>query len=288
MYVIYVDILFLINLFMDMIIFYIAAMILNKPINFCKIFFGSLQAAFVYCLLIYIPFLQGLPYLIYALCTPVIPILYIYRPHTVKTFIKVYLVCCVSAWVLGGSVFSIWYLLRPGGAPQTMQIIWLIFIGTMIGGMFSIFFYQIRKRLILPVFEYEINIKHTGKAICIKSLLDTGNCLYTLLGHQPVIVANFDVIKELFSDEQLLAVNKHKDNMMALIQTGVFSPSYVIPFHSVGCKAGMLIGIQVDQIKICKGDFEKRAEKCIIGMAFNPIFQDQSYQALLHPDLIMN
>ncbi len=288
MYVVYIDILFLINMVMDMMIFYTATMILNKSIGKMRIFIASIIAALIYCMLIYIPMLQSIPYILYALFVPTLSILYLYRPLHIKEFLKIYLICMGVACTIGGATFTIWFMVRNTTPIHTISIIWLITIALSITLLIYIGFHKIRKRMILPLFEYDIQIKCIDKEVCIKSILDTGNCLYTPIGHRPVIVATYDALKELFTHEQTLTLNKYKNNVLELICSGSFTPSYIIPFNSVGCNCGMLLGIEVDQVNIHKNHFEKSVDKCVIAISFNNIFNDRSYNALLHPDFILN
>jgi stage II sporulation protein GA (sporulation sigma-E factor processing peptidase) len=263
-------------------------MLLNRAIGIHRIIYGSVLAAIIYCLLLYIPALQRISYILYALFTPVLPILYIYKPIHIKEFLKIYLVSAVVAFIIGGSTFSLWYITGYNADISSMSIGWLLTIGLSIGGIFYLTFYKIRKRFILPLFEYEVKITYRDKAVCIKSILDTGNCLYTPIGHRPVIIVSYDALKDLFTNDQRLLLDKYKNNVLELISREDFKPSYIIPFNSVGCKLGVLLGIEADQINIYRDNFEKIAEKYIIGITFNNIFYDKSYHALLHPDFILN
>ncbi|WP_069997560.1 sigma-E processing peptidase SpoIIGA [Cellulosilyticum sp. I15G10I2] len=288
MYVVYIDILFLINIVMDMMVFYTATMILNKSIGKVRIFIASIIAALIYCMLVCVPILQSIPYVLYALFVPTLSILYLYRPRHLKEFAKIYLVCMGVACTIGGATFTTWFMVKDKTPIHTISIFWLIIIALGITLIIYISFNKIRKRMILPLFEYDIKIKNTDKEVWIKSILDTGNCLYTPIGHKPVIVVTYDALKELFTDKQILVLSKYKNNVLELAYSSDFMPSYIIPFNSVGCKLGILLGIEVDQVNIYKNHFKKSVDKCIVAISFNNIFNDKSYNALLHPDFILN
>lgn len=170
----------------------------------------------------------------------------------------------------------------------SIHIVWLTGIGLSITLLIYSAFSSIRKRLIQPLFEYDMKMTYKGKEIGLKSLLDTGNSLYTPLGHRPVIVATYEALKGLFNDEQVSVLEHYKDNILELMEEREFTPSYLIPFNSVGCKNGILLGIEVDQISIHKNHFQKSVSKCIVALSFNTLFNDRSYHALLHPDFILN
>lgn len=288
MYVIYLDILFLMNLFIDMMIFYISTMILNQSISKFKIFIASLIAASINCALVCIPILQNIPQLVYACLIPTISILYLYRPLTIKIFFKIYLICMGVACIIGGATFTIWFMFRGDDSFYMISSIYVIGIALVITCFVYLSFTSIRRRMILPFFEYEITIKHVNQEVCVKSLLDTGNCLYTPIGHKPVIVVTYDTLKTIFTYQQSLLLEEYQDNILEVISYDDFKSSYLIPFESVGCQIGMLLGMEVEEVSICKNHFKKKVKGCIVAISFNHLFKDQSYQALLHPDFILN
>jgi len=109
MYVIYLDVLYLINWIMNTFIFYCVSMILNRPIRWYKMLLTSAVAAMIYCMLIILPVLQKIPYGIYALVIPVPSILMLFSPKTYRQFFKQYAVSMGTAALFGGIVFSSWY-----------------------------------------------------------------------------------------------------------------------------------------------------------------------------------
>ncbi len=288
MYVIYMDVLFLINFIMDTIVFWIVSMLVNEPIKVRKIIVGGLLGAVLYCMLILVPFLQYVPYSIYSFFIPIIPILYIFRPIHIKQLLKYYFLSMLIAALLGGITFSLWYM--SGNDSRTigeLNILMLIGIGVVIGFTFYISFYSIRKRFILPAFEYKIKLINKNKEATIKALLDTGNCLYTPITHRPVIVVEYDKVKELFTKKEQELYESFSDNLLELAQMEVHTIKHLIPFNSMGCEAGMILGVEIDEMILEKMSLQRHFYKCIIGIVQMPLFNDHSYKALLHPEYIL-
>lgn len=288
MYVIYMDVLFLINFIMDTIVFWIVSMLVNEPIKVRKIIVGGLLGAVLYCMLILVPFLQYVPYSIYSFFIPIIPILYIFRPIHIKQLLKYYFLSMLIAALLGGITFSLWYM--SGNDSRTigeLNILMLIGIGVVIGFTFYISFYSIRKRFILPVFEYKIKLINKNKEATIKALLDTGNCLYTPITHRPVIVVEYDKVKELFTKKEQELYESFSDNLLELAQMEEHTMKHLIPFNSMGCEAGMILGVEIDEMILEKMSLQRHFYKCIIGIVQMPLFNDHSYKALLHPEYIL-
>lgn len=284
------DVLFFINLVMDSIIFFIVTMILNKPIGIKKIFVGSIMATSLYCILVFMPVVKEIPPLLYTCIVPSLSILYMYKPVHIKQFIKFFLICHGVAFIIGGSTFSLWYLIGYKGNIESASVFYLISIGVVIGIIVYGSFNGIRRCLIFPYLEYELEIIHKKKQVKLRSLLDTGNLLYTPISHKAVIVATQEGLDKLLSDEQcsfIKACRKNTDIMQLLSAAPRLGIS-VIPFNSIGCKTGFLVGIEVERVRIYKNQYETCFEKCIIGVSPYNLFNDKSYNALLHPDFIIN
>ncbi len=281
------DILFLINFMMDIIIFIITTMMLNKPFNLKRIMIASIIAALLYCMLLIYPVLQRLPYSVYAMLIPVIPILYLYRPMCLKKFFKYYLISTCVAALIGGISFTLWYQLQYYilGYKPTLEFILLIGIG--VGIMVYSLFYAIRRRLIMPHFEYDLEIYYDGKVQIISALLDTGNMLYTPIGHQPVLVVTYEAVKDLLAEEESQAIQSCHNDMEKMMELDKF-PKYIIPFHSMGCENGLLWGVMSECIVLHKGGFEKQIPKCVMGIAFGSLCSNRAYKALIHPDFILS
>lgn len=292
MYVIYLDILFAINWYMDTLIFYCVTLILNHPIKILRIIWAGLIASLLYCMLILCHILQLIPYSIYSLLVPIIAILYLYKPKSIKGFVKLYLLCTLVAAVFGGIIFNVWFTFNHDiRGIHSMELGMLFLIGGLTMLCFDRGFYFIRRRLIFPAFEYGLTLKNRNQCIKVKALLDTGNLLYTPIKHEPVVVVEYESIKHLLSKEQMIQFENYRrsnsTNIEEALLNGTYQPDVLIPFNSVGCKEGYLWGVRIDQILIKERTGEKEFSSCVIGISGEHLFSDQQYHALLHPEFIL-
>jgi stage II sporulation protein GA (sporulation sigma-E factor processing peptidase) len=285
MQVVYIDILFILNLIMDYIIFTIVGMLMQRRVSKIKRIGASILAALLYCVTLYIPVLQGFLAVFYALFIPVVPVLWLFKPKGIRHFIKILLSSWVVAFVVGGAIFNFYY--GYGMRKISFQFVCLVAIG--IGFMSFLGFRLIRKQFIEPRFLYELEMHHKGKSCHLLSLLDTGNCLYTLIKHEPVIVITYDKIKPLLPLlwEECISECLEKGTLTTLGQKKYsILPIKLIPFTSVGAKDGLLIGIVIDQMKVIKGEKVYIFKNCVLGIGEEKLFSNESYDALLHPDFI--
>ncbi len=289
MYVLYVDVLFAINLIMDTIIFFLVSILINFKVKNSSLIIAGMMASFVYCVFLLTPLLKDIPSIIYSSIIPVVPILYLFRPNNRAKFIKYYMVSMMVAMLLGGGTFSIWFLLGNNiDDIGEISVLIIAIIAILLAGSFYFLFYNIRRRFILPSFEYQIKFIRNNKELILKSILDTGNLLYTPITHKPVIVVYYDDIKELMTKTEEFVSKKYCGSIQELLETDNMNCiKYIIPFNSVGNSSGVIIGIEVDEIKINRVGYSKSFKNCVVGVAMSPLFREGNYKALLHPEYIL-
>ena len=292
MHVLYIDVLFIINWSMDVLIFYCLTLVLNKKIEHWRIIIAGMIAALLYCMLVILPILQSIPYWIYALFIPVFPILYLYKPDRIQVFFKTYLLSMMIASVFGGCIFNIGYIFYSGsGKFDTLSIYKLVGIGLVIAFIFYSSFYFLRRRFIFPTFEYELQFRNQGQMYEVRALLDTGNLLYTPISHLPVIVVEYQAAKHVLTEAQRMNYEHYskssEQEMEEGLVMGMCRPDILIPFNSVGCKSGYLWGFKIEEVVIKRLRGEKVISNCIIGVSNDSLFSDKQYHALLHPEFIL-
>ena len=62
---------------------------------------------------------------------------------------------------------------------------------------------------------------------------------------------------------------------------------YLIPYESIGCTEGVLLGIVIEKMAISKGQYSQIFEECVVGIAPNQVFHHQAYNVLIHPDYLV-
>lgn len=290
MQVLYIDVLFVLNFVMDLYIFIISAIVFNHSIKKRNLIIGSLLAAGMYCLGFLVPVLRALPLYLYYFCIPVMPISIIFKPSTLKMFMKVFLISHFAAFLIGGAVFSSYYMCLSLGIVHSLSML----IPILIGGMICLAIYLsstfIRKRFIMPHFEYDLGLCKGSETIILKGFLDSGNCLYTLSSHKPVSVVPYEHMEPLLTEEEKNVIDECLEYGIQETLSKVhkeMAKMYLIPYESVGCKEGILLGIVVDHMTISKGTYCQVFDKCVIGVAEGQVFRSQNYSALIHPDYLL-
>lgn len=290
MQVLYIDILFILNMVMDFFIFISTALFLNYPIKKRRLILGSILAAGLYCVGMIVPILRELPFYLYYFFIPVMPICMIFRPQTVKMFFKFFLTSHFTAFFIGGAVFNSYYMIVASGKMQSLSIVLPLIIGAILCAVIYFSSSFIKQRFIMPHFEYDMFLYKGGQKIDVRGFLDSGNCLYTLATHKPVSVVPYETLYPILSESERMIIKQYLERGIRDLLNEVhkeIAKIYLIPYESIGCKDGILLGIVVDQMILSKGTYHKEFDECVIGVAAKEVFKGQGYDALIHPDYLL-
>lgn len=286
MQVIYIDVLFLLNLVMDFLIFRITSIFLNYKVPIYKLLLGSILASILYCVGILVEELQQLPTYVYQFFVPILSILYMYKPTAIKTFLKDYISCLIAAWGVGGISFNLYYMTIQHIKNDSLLI--PILSGCILWIVIESSITFLRKRRIGLVYEYKVVLEHRGGIIRLKGYLDTGNRLYTT-NHQPVTIMTLRDLKPILSEQyiQLIEACQVEDPIKVLLnREDKKLKLYLIPYDSVGCKNGLMIGIVIEKMVLTRGTDENVLRDCVIGVTTKKLFKGNDYDALIHPECI--
>lgn len=140
----------------------------------------------------------------------------------------------------------------------------------------------------------KVELRNKDKSIKGIGLMDTGNMLYDPISGEPVVIAEFSWVRELFTvNEQLKLAAYMKVNQVkqeGLRQTKETKEQSMkirmIPFHSVGEEEGMLVAVRLDSILIGQQSELKRRENVLIGLYPGTLSARKAYQIILHSKIV--
>ena len=136
-------------------------------------------------------------------------------------------------------------------------------------------FSQVRQKKIERMnVSRNLTIYSKGKRIDLKAIIDTGNSLCDPITKIPVIVCEYECIKNILPQGGGTIL----ENMIE----AKFKVR-IIPFVSVGKENGVMVGFVPDKIEVD----DREAKECIVGICENRLSNKEDYHALLNPMLIM-
>ena len=145
----------------------------------------------------------------------------------------------------------------------------------------KIFVAILKKKLLSKQVFAQIEIYLADSKISLNALVDTGNSLCDSITNLPIVIAEFDAIKNIFPPQIKSAILQKNFEALCLSNLNF----QFVPFKSIGNENGILICFKPDHVKILS---ETQKPK-IIRHAFVGICNfslDDNYHGLISPDLL--
>lgn len=265
----YLDVYFLVNFAMDVLLLGLVGKILKFRIKLRRAALSGAAGALWACVLVYLPVLPGWleAGITWFLGGGLMIFLAFGRmefPEFGKTVCTLWLVTAAAGGLmtaLGGRVQTGRYI-AGGMVPARLSAISLLcwMAGIYFGIYACILFVKakIRERDNL----YEVTLTYRGRKKRVTAFYDTGNQLYEPYGHEPVHIITYDACSQL---------------------CGTVEGVIFIPFQAVGTERGMLPGIRVDEMEVAQGGRTvKRYERPWLAVSREPLSAGRRYEMLLH------
>lgn len=289
----YVDIIFLENIFMNSIILLATGVILKAPIRILRNLIASTIGS-IYAIIIYVSNIEIYSNFFLKLVLSFAIIYVAFKPVNIKYFLKHIVIFYLTSFTFGGVAFALLYFV----SPQDILLQDGVLIGTypmkiiLAGGILgfiiiTISFKNIKGRLNKKDMFCNITLNSSNKKTKITAIIDTGNFLRDPITKIPVIVVEKDKLKELLPEIIL-------DNVTNIIngknvELGEYASKIrAIPFKSLGKENGLLLGIKMDEVEVEYQDANHQIKNVIIGIYNGTLSRNGKYSGLIGLDIINN
>jgi len=224
-----------------------------------------------------------------------------FAPLNVKRFVTGMAVFYIVSFALGGFFIGILYFFNSSPLyvhisdfsrlaaryflPGLIITVVVYILFTRFAGLL------LQKRLAQNLFRVPMKVLFDDSSIEVEALIDTGNQLQDPLSHIPVVVVEYDVLKNIFPREIRTAFEHGQDPDLMLILDSLADTPWstrfrVIPFTSLGRENGLLIGFRPDRIEVVNQGNLITTHKVIVGVYRQELSPEGGYRALLHPDVL--
>lgn len=262
----YIDIFFLVNFSMDVLLVLLLGKIMKFPIKWPRLIAAGGVGALAACLAVWFWYLPGILVWFVGIILPGGLMIWIaFRPGTVREFIKTVLVFFLEAFCIGGIMEALYeHLAGSWLAEAGIPVLVWGFLAA--GGWFGFRFFWMtametkkeRRQL------YRLRIRMGEENIDATGYLDTGNCLYEPKEGRPVHIVSETLWKKLKCPD---------------------ADTISIPFRTVGSPLGMMEAAETDQMEIWEEDGKNRVlPRPLIARAPFRITRDGNYDVLLHKE----
>lgn len=287
----YVDIIFLENMFMNCIILLATGVILKGPIKIWRNLISSMIGS-IYAIIIYVSNIAIYSNFFLKLILSFAIVYIAFKPPNLKSFFKHVVIFYLTSFTFGGVAFALLYFVSPqdilfqDGVLIGTYPIKIILAGGIVGFVIiTASFKNIKGKLSRKDMYCNLTIYSGGKELPITAIIDTGNFLRDPITKVPVIVVEKENLRGIFPDEIL-------DNVVNIINgkdvdLGEYSSKIrVIPFKSLGKENGLLLGIKVEQLEVDYQDVKHEIKDIIVGIYNGSLSRTGKYAGLVGVDII--
>lgn len=270
---IYLDIVFIENIIMNIIIVYGTGLILKTRLKIPRIFLSSFLGT-IYLMLEYIKLFPSNITVFMKIAVSIMMVYIAFYPQNVKEMLKSILLFYLVTFTTGGCAFGILYLINPSAILIRNGIVLLrnplkvsLISGVLGFVIIQYSFYYNKRKLKKEDMICNIKIKLYGKQIKAKAFIDSGNNLKEPITNTPVIILEQGLLNNIVDIEQII------------MQGGDELKIRWIPYNSIGKSNGVLMGIQAEYVKIEYDGDKTTVNNVIIGIYNKKI--NKKYSALL-------
>lgn len=295
---IYVDILFVVNFVINLLLLFATAKIAGIKPRLYRLCLGALAGG-IYGVIMFLPGLQ----MLYGVWTKIAFSLAIiaiaYNIPGIKEFVRVTGVFYMVCFVFGGVVAGVFYLTGLGAATGAiissgaiyLSLPWQVLLIASVSAfiMLVIFVRALKKRVWREGIEARLTIICAGKSVGINALLDTGNRLCDPVTGTSVVVVDIEGIKELLPFGIMSALTQFNisGELTDTIEADWMSRIRLIPYKAIGTNNGVLPGFKPDYAVVEQRGGKKAICECIIGVYSGRLSENGSYSAIVNPELIV-
>lgn len=292
---IYIDVLFIENFIMNYIVLVLTSTFIKRNIPIWKYVIGAFVGS-LYSIFVFFPSMKLCYTFIAKLLISLIIVGIVFFSKKPKIYIRNLIIFYIVNILMGGTIFSIYYLNGNAGYCNNgvMYIYNFPLRILLFGVMVAYIGYNILKKLVRNKKRYNeyINFSVTfdGKEVTVKGLVDSGNFLNDPITKKPVIVIEYSVIRDILPEDIAKIYEENSANDFdsvaeVIINSKWLSRFRLIPFSSLGMKNGMIIGFKPDMVKVSDNQCQQ-IKDVIIAIYSNNLSDNNMYQALMNPDVL--
>ncbi len=283
MTVVYIDLLFLLNLIINYLLLLAAARLAGEIIRRPRIGLGAAVGA-LYAAMVFLP---GMGFLLHPLCklgSAVLMLLCAFGGS--RRLLRVTLVFFGVSAAFGGGIFAIELLggrglsLKNGIFYSAMDLRLILLSAAICYVLITFIFRRTAKhsgpgRELVPAI-----LSLCGKRVALTALVDTGNTLTDPVTNRPVMIAEGEKLITLFppGEEPTLTDLRDPVGAMERLSLGGTRGRYrLLPYQAVGVDCGMLLALRLDGAKIGETDYGQ----ILVALSPNRLSDGGGYSALI-------
>lgn len=281
---VYIDVLFAVNFIINILLVEASGVITATYPTRLRVLLSSLLGA-LYAVCVFFPSLGILYTAAMKIAFSGLIVVCAFKIRNAKHFFALWGAFYAVSFIFGGCVIAVMSMTSLGrrtGAIYSNGVIYLnlpwqaLLASTLIAYVLTVIVGRIRKKKIAQEsVRRDMEIFISGKKLRVPAIIDTGNALFDPITGDPVIVCEYERIKEVFPE-----MKAGESVIENLSRCGI--RARFVPYSSVGTDKGVMAAFKPDMVVIDK----KVAERCLIGLCETRLSSGREYGALLNPQIV--
>ena len=282
---VYIDVLFAVNFIINILLIEASGVITATYPPRWRVLLSSLLGA-LYAVCVFFPRLGILYTFAMKIAFSALIVLCAYKIRSARHFFALWGAFYAVSFVFGGCVIAVVSMTSIGrrtGAVYSNGVLYLnlpwqaLLASTLFAYVLTVIVGRIRKKKIAAEsVKREVEIFVSGQRVRVPAIIDTGNALFDPITGAPVIVCEYERIKDAFPES-----GEGESVVENLSRHGI--RTRFVPYSSVGTRQGVMAAFKPDMVAIDK----KIAQNCLIGLCETRLSSGSEYGALLNPQIVL-
>ncbi|MEH7333388.1 sigma-E processing peptidase SpoIIGA [Neobacillus drentensis] len=298
--VVYLDVIWALNLFFDSLLLYLTAIFLKRSIRIWRLLAGGFIGSLI-ILLAFTPINVYSNHPIAKLLCSVMMVLAAFGYKRLSYFLKALMTLYVATFLIGGALLGAHYFIQYDPELTTKVLMssvkgfgdpvsWLfVLIGFPVAWHFS---RRHMEGMEMTKIQFEqivnVSLKIGSETFVFKGLVDSGNQLYDPLSRLPVMFVSIknqldaipEEIKKIAADPEPLIMGSGEvpDEWQNRLR--------IVPCRVVGQEHQLIVAIKPDNILIEQNGDQYLCEKGLVSFTMQQLSADDAFQCIVHPKML--
>jgi len=280
---IYIDVLFIVNLFVNYFLLLSTAKLMKSDKKRLRIILGAFLGS-LYAVAVFFVTLPAIILILTKLVFAVSIVLVTFGKSPVINFVKTLCIFFSVNFLFAGLMLACWFFFAPKGMEVNNGIVYFN-ISPVFLALFSAISYgtiillnKIFKKSLPPEIKMPVRVSFNGRETVFDAIIDTGNGLVEMFSGYEVIVCEYNAVKGILSKDLKEMFENIYNNTGSQIAINNFR---IIPLDTVS-GLGMLPAFKPDYVVIN----DQKISEVYIAACEKKISQG-SYVGLINPSLVV-
>ncbi len=295
--VVYIDVLFLVNMIIDGMLLWCSTKIAGVRTRWWRILIAAVIGG-VYAVCVFFPKLSALYLLAAKVAVSVIMVCVAFWVKTWRELLRAITVFYLTSFIFGGGITGLIYFTGLGsrlgaimsGGSIYLNLPWKVLLVTAVAVFLAVTLVvkYLKGFLMRQGILGRLRITYAEMTAEADVLLDTGNQLKDPLTGRAVAVVELSCLRPLMQPEiYVLFEQYHIEELYDALSYDWATRLRMIPYSGVGIENGMLIGIVPDKVELRSQQQEFRECDCMIAVYPGKLKHANGSGGIVNPSLLL-